>query len=242
VRGIALSSTNIHDDSELARDVIQLAKRLRFKSSHVARRLDDDLRQLEEIVREESKAEIRLKSGGVAWEITRKGARQGTLFIPTAEVAVLRWGTLITRDGSAIAHDFRFHVAAANGQRIQFDWVIRGDATSAKKTYEELISAAFEYLYPAVCTRIEKRLKAGERIVIGPCTLTSIGIGFRTKGWFSTNDNFVPWATVRTAVENGEIVVSDARSPKTRISYPLRDTDNASVLPYLTRAMGRQEG
>ena len=74
---------------------------------------------------------------------------------------------------------------------------------------------------------------AGNTIRIGPCSISEQGIKFETKGLFFTNTQFVPWQRVRLDVENGDLIVSDAATPKVRTEMSLRMIDNAPVLRFL---------
>jgi hypothetical protein len=45
--------------------------------------------------------------------------------------------------------------------------------------------------------------------------------------------HLVPWSQVATDIENGRLSVYDRMNPKTRITMPLREAENAVVLRYL---------
>jgi hypothetical protein len=88
--------------------------------------------------------------------------------------------------------------------------------------------------------RVESRLASGQALPIGPCKVFSHGIEFDSKGWIFTGSHSVPWHRVRVSIENGNMIVSDAASQKARISFPLRETDNALVLRFLADVKGHQ--
>ncbi|KAB0265539.1 tetratricopeptide repeat protein [Microvirga brassicacearum] len=241
LRRISIASANDHGDLDLAKVILNLADRLRFKSAEVVQRLQDDLSQVEEMIREERKAEVRLTSAGDTWEITKKGIRQGDLFIPTAEVTILRWGSLMTRRDSSIVYDYRFHVAAADGGRVKFDWTTK-DGETSQTNFSNLINAALEYIFIPVCIGVQEQIAKGSSVKIGPCTLSSQGVAFETKGWISSKTHLVPWERVRCAVKDGIVTMSDSHAAKVKIDMALRDTDNAPLLTFLSRAMGQDEG
>ena len=87
-------SYNVHEDADLAQDIVRLCLDLPFKSSVLKHKLQDDMQHLTELIEEESKDEVRFKVGAEPFEITRAGARRGGSFIPAAKVDSLRWGTV----------------------------------------------------------------------------------------------------------------------------------------------------
>ncbi|RON13056.1 tetratricopeptide repeat protein [Pseudomonas frederiksbergensis] len=233
IRSIAISCSNSHGDSSLAREMLQLTKVFRFKSIDLNQRLEEDFEKIEELILEERKDEAKLSSGSESWEITKEGVKKGERFIAAADVHSVRWGALVTRDSLGEVYDF-FFVATSkkNDMKIIFSWKTK-DITVGQKYFGDLINAAINYLLPQVMRWMENQLQAGLTLHIGPCKVSSQGIKFETSGWIFTTPHLVPWRRVRVTIENGDVIVSDEQSRKVRISLSLREVDNAPMLSFL---------
>lgn len=241
LRGIAISSFNAHDDIELSRRVIDLAKRFRFRSEHVNRQIEEDVEQIENLIRQERQHEAKLARGSEKWEITKEGARLGDHFISAAEVSAVRWGSIVTRGQTGTTYDFLMSIGAPDGRRVTYAWKTTQEAERHQKHFQDLINAALNYLYPSLIERINDRLAKGSPVHIGPCKVTNDGVQFDIKGWFFTNTHTVPWRRVSITIENGDMIVRDSHSPRTKISFALRDTDNAPALRFLATIKNGQE-
>lgn len=99
--------------------------------------------------------------------------------------------------------------------------------------FDNLINAAFNYVFPSLMEKIEARLNGGGSINIGPCKVTRFGVHYEVKGWIFTDQHFVPWRRVRVSIDNGDLYVVDFNDSKKRVSFSLRETDNAPLLRIL---------
>ena len=241
IRGISISCFNSHHDSDLSREVLQLTKMFRFKSTNLNIQLEEDFKNIDQLIQEEGKDEVKLTSGSNKWEINKKGVRLNNTFIKATEVSSVRWGTLITREQVKTVYDFLFVVKAEDGRQIKFSWSTSQEIEKSKTNFDNLIDAALSYLCQSLMTRVERRLESGQTIRIGPCEVSSSGVKFQTNGWIFTDTQFVPWNRVRVTIENGEVILSDAQSTKVKTSFPLRETDNAILLHFLVNVRKKKE-
>jgi hypothetical protein len=155
----------------------------------------------------------------------------------------LRWGTLITRrQYGTPTYDFLLSVKDGNDTEIRYGWQAWADIEKHEKNFNKLLDAALNYLFPVIVERIDRLLKAGEPVTIGPCSVTESGISFQTRGWFSNNQNTMPWGRLGINIANGDLTVFDKASPKTKTSMTLRTTDNATVLRFLPQVRNQTEG
>jgi hypothetical protein len=174
--------------------------------------------------------------GGNRCEITKHGALLGLQNIPARKVTALRWGPLITRQSNgAPTYDFLLAVKDCNGGEIRYGWQASHDIEQNDKYFDQLLNAALNHLFPVVVERINGLLQAGKPVGIGPCSVTESGVSFQTKGWFTKNQNTVPWGRLGIDIANGDLIVFDKASPKTKTSMTLRTTDNAAVLRFLAQ-------
>jgi hypothetical protein len=166
----------------------------------------------------------------------------GSQNIPTERVTALRWGTLVTRQSNGTStYDFLLAVKDGNGTEIRYNWQVSKDIENSEKYFDQLLRAALNYLFPVVVKHIEGLLKVGKSVKIGPCSVTDSGISFETKGWFSNNQNFVPWQRLGINIANGDIFFFDKTSPGVKTSMALRTTDNATVLRFLAEIRNQTE-
>jgi hypothetical protein len=233
IRGVAIRCFNPHDDIDLSRQVIDLAKRFRFRSAEANRQIEEDVAQIEKLIRQERQHEAKLTSGSEKWEITKEGVRMGNRFIAAADVSLVRWGGMITGERYAPVYDFLLSIGADDGRRITFSWKTSQEVERHQKHFQDLINAVINYLFPSLMERVEKRLATGHPLMIGPCKVSRGGVEFEVKGWLFTDPHLVPWHRVLVSVNNGEMTVQDAQLPKKMVSFSLRDTDNALVLQLL---------
>lgn len=233
LRGIAISSFNTHDDAELARQIVELAREFRFRSADATRHIDEDIRQIEKLIQQERRHESKLNFGDKRCEITKEGVRMGDRFIAAADVSTIRWGIMVSGERAAPNYEFLLVAGADDGRRITINWKATSDIEKQQDFFQGLITATFNYIFPSLIERVEKRLAAGHSISIGPCTVSRHGLKFDTKGWLFTDSHVVPWQRVRQSLNNGEVAIHDIAVSKATVAFSLRDTDNAPLLRAL---------
>lgn len=233
LRGIAISSFNAHGDIDLSRQIIELAKQFRFRSAEANRHIEEDARQIEKLIQQERKHESKLTFGDTRCEITKEGVRMGDRFIGAGDIATIRWGVMLTGERAAPTYDFLLAVSAEDGRRININWKSVRDVERQQEFFQGLITASLNYIFPSLVERVEKRLAAGRTITVGPCTISAQGLHFESKGWIFTDSHMVPWRRIRQSMDNGEITVRDIQVSKAKVTFPLRDTDNAPLLRAL---------
>lgn len=234
VRGLAIKAFNSHDDIDLSRQIIELAKRFKFRSADANKTIEEDVETIEDLIRKERKHEAKLSKGDEDWEITKEGVRQGSRHIAAADVSAVRWGALITSENGGKVWDFLLAFIADDGRKLVFQWKANErDLEKHRGYFDNLINAAFNYVFPSLMEKIEARLNGGGSINIGPCKVTRFGVHYEVKGWIFTDQHFVPWRRVRVSIDNGDLYVVDFNDSKKRVSFSLRETDNAPLLRIL---------
>lgn len=245
VRGMAAESYKQNGDADQALKILELTKRLHFKSAKLNAGLDDDFAQVRKLIEEERKNEVKVNFGSVASSITKEGVKHGEAYLPISEIAAVGWGAKSSRNAlGTITTDYMMRFRSGSGQEIRFGW--RSDkALESWKFCEELfprmLDAAFSYVVPAVSLRLWQSLEAGRTEVIGPCTVSRMGIGFKTSGWLLSKDNFIAWNKVVLIIQNGDVLVSNSQHLGTRTSMSLWDVYNAPLLKYLQMMMEKEK-
>lgn len=233
LRGIAISSFKSHNDIDLARQIIELAREFRFRSAEANRHIDEDVEQIEKLIQQERQHESKLTFGNKKCEITKEGVRWDDRFIGTGDVSTIRWGIMISGERSAPTYDFLLVVGADDGRCITINWKSSAGIEEQEQHFQGLIAASYSYLFPSLVERVEKRLTAGRNITIGPCTVSAQGLHFESKSWMFTASRMVPWRRVRQSIDNGEITIRDIQVGKANVSFSLRETDNWPLLRAL---------
>lgn len=239
LREISVSCFNIHNNIDLSRSVLQLTDLFIYKSDSLAEIIKEDFKTIDNLIKEESKHEVKKKWDTGTWEITKKGVWKNFLlfpageFIPAADVSSIRWGSVATKKSYDVEYDFLLSIKALDGRVIVFNWRTSKNIDVSRGHFDDLLNATVTYLFPVVIARIEERLKKGEAVKIGDCRVITKGIEFETAGWFSKKTNLVPWHRVSTSIENGELTIKDDHFIKIKTSMSLRETENAVVLNYL---------
>lgn len=242
VRGLAVKAFNVHEDIELSREIIELAKKFKFRSADANRTIEADVESIEVLIRQERKHEVKLTKGGERWEITKKGVLQGSRHIAAADITDTRWGALITNQNGVKVWDFLMAFKAVDGRSLVFNWTAKGsESEKSNEFFGQFIDAAMHYIYPSLIERTQARLASDIPIHIGPCKIDRHGIRFEVKGWIFSDEHFIPWHRVSVLMDNGDLTVSDKNSPRKRVSFSLRETNNAYLLKILATIKNRTE-
>lgn len=232
LRSLAITSFNTHHDSDLSRQILQLTSRFQFKSLKWKELLGDDFKQIERVVRDERKHEVRLRQHDEAWEITKEGVLQSGRFVPIKEIISVR--TSARSAGSMMDYAVVFRVPRPRD--LSFTWT-----ASDPTLHEMMLKAIFMYVLPKLVERVESRMKQGETVEIGPCILTESGVGFSILRWFRWQRHEVPWHRVDAQLSGGVMTVSDRQQTRVRVSCSVHETDNAMVLSALAHMHGERE-
>lgn len=250
IRQLAISCYNEHSDADLSRGVLNLCKGFQFKSVELNKRLDEDFKTIEQKIAEERKAEVRLQFGPERpFEITKEGIKDGTKFFPAHNIKDLRWGITInssgwtSRSGYTGAERYEYSIVVGNdaGKTATATWsASKADEEKQTECFSRMVNACLNYLAEAVVEKIQRRLNSGNKVLIGPCTLSQQGISFQTQGFLFKKDRFVSWTDVSTEIRNGQVVVSSKSQHGVTTIASMKDTDNAVLLPFLRSVMEKQ--
>lgn len=237
IRSISIAAYNNHDDPDLALSLLKLSEGLALKSVALKHRLKEDTETLKERIARQRKDEASLKFGDTLAQITKDGARYGTTFIPTARVKALRWGTVINRIGEVTKLDFSLAVTSEMAQVVRISWSASTNHEAQRELFSGLINATLSYLVPTVAGKLKAQIKRGARLPFGTAVVSNAGVEIPVAGWFSTKPVVVPWSRVHSEISNGDLVIGDRDSGKTRVSLPLHETDNALILHIIAEEL-----
>lgn len=239
IRSLAIACFNEHGDSELSKSVLALCSRFTFRSVELTARLKEDHKTIERLIAEERQHESRLQFGANRpVSITKEGIRDGATFLPAESVAAVRWGATITRGAGTDVYDFLLSARDDTGKSITVTWRSHGDSTKEQSEhFSSMIRATLSYLAETLIARLRVRILSGPPVAIGACTLDRNGVAFQTQGFIFRKDRHLRWADVVTETRNGDIVVRSRSQESVACTLPMRDTDNAVLLPFLVSLM-----
>lgn len=233
IRSIAIAAFNEHGDSDLSKAILTLSKDFSFKSAALTQRLDDDFKQINNLIAKERQHEAKLTLGSDKLEVTKDGVRQGSTFIAVENIRSIRWGILITGTQYSQIYQFLMVCRDSAGNTTNFSWQSSNNIEEQQKHFTALIKAAVNYVVPKIYENIQAQLDAGKQVKIGPCVLSKSHLMFEKSGWFSSKQIAIPWSRVETQVSNGDLYVYDRSETSSRVSMTIRDTDNAVILQFL---------
>lgn len=239
IRSLAVACYNEHGDADLSRGILNLCKRFQFKSVELNRRLDEDFKTIEQKIAEERKAEVRLQFGAERpFEITKEGIRDGKKFIPASAVRDLRWGITVTGYTGAERFEYLVFARADNGDSVTASWTTdKAGEDRQTEFFSQMVNACINYLALSAIEKIQQRLNAGNSVAIGSCVISRQGVAFQTQGIIFKKHRFLPWRDVATEIRNGQVVVFSKSQQGISTAVPMRETDNAVLLPIIRSFM-----
>ena len=233
-RNISISCNNDHDDSELSKKFLEVAKAYAPKNSTIALKIKEDESNIGEIIEKEKKKESHLTFGSTSSSITKDGVKYGNSIIKTKDITSIRWGVLVTNGNYSRAYNFLL-AAKGNGKEININWDATKDIEKQQDLYDKQIEAMIQFILPSVLERVKEKLESGISETIGPCRIYKDRVQFETKGWFSTKNHVLNWNQIKTELKSGMIVLYEKRDPSVKVEMSLRDTDNAFILQILAK-------
>jgi tetratricopeptide (TPR) repeat protein len=241
IRDIAIAAYNQHNDLDLSKAILALSNRFNFKSAELTQRLEEDFQQIQKLIAEERKHEVKLTQGEQPMEITKEGVRMGSQFFGAKVISSVRWGILVTGYQNAPTDEFLLTFRDEfEATELTFSWRSSSDLTKQEQLFGRLVDAALNFIVPNVLGKIKTQLEERKRVRIGSCVLTQDAVSFETKGWLGTKAHTIPWNRLGTEARNGILTVYDQATLTTRTTMVLRNTENAIVLQILA-AMKRNE-
>ena len=233
LRQLSIECYNIHRDSALSRQILDLTRRFRFKTPDLSHQLDKDYEQIENLINEEKKYELQVKIGRVTWEIAKNGIRNGNNYIGIDEVVGVRLSADETSGWFVRTVHYFFGFRGERGERVSFRW------KDQAWIHRDMLNACLAYVVPHLVARMERKIARGETVRIGPFAVTNSGVSFKA-GLLFTRWQHVPWPHADIRVRHGTVFVADRRRSKVRTSCSVDGSENIVVLSALAerKALG----
>jgi tetratricopeptide (TPR) repeat protein len=232
VRGISVSTNNVHHDPDLAKAILNLAKDFAARAPSVRMKIEQDAKTLDEIIQREKKDESFLTLGGKNYNITREGAEFADKKLLASEVETVRWGLVNTRTGNVTTQEYTIVIGGPGAKTLSLNWTSM-NKEEQQKLFFDFVGALDAYIVPKVLERLTKEIQRGGTVFVGGASVTRSGVFLRNQGWFSTKEELCPWPRLQSEISNGEVIISDKEKPKSKLNLPLVSIDNAWVLHQL---------
>ena len=235
IRSISVDANNKYKSPDLAKDILILAKDFASRSPAVQVRIEKDAQTLQEMIDEEKKDEAFLVLSDVNYNITREGAQFGDQKLAVNEVETLRWGMEITRS-NGYRIDFKIALGGKGSKSLRLNWHTLANHEKQKELFGSFVNAIITYIEPSVTKKLRDEIARGGTIYIGGVPVSNKGIVLKSQGWFSAKEELCHWTRLQSDIGNGEVTISDKSNPKSHVSLPLADIDNAWLLHWLVKS------
>ncbi|MCA3385473.1 MAG: tetratricopeptide repeat protein [Roseomonas sp.] len=233
IRSISIDCHNKHDDTDLAKEILQIGKSLARRSPAMLRRIEEDEKTLDTLLAEQSKHEATLNFRGERYSITRNSVVFGTQTIPVQDVRAVRFGIVGKQETSGPTLSFNMDVVAKDDKRISIAWTSYKDLETQEALFRKLQEAALNYLIPSILKNLEHAIDSDHKIKVGTATCDKTGVLFEIAGWFSSRQVVCPWHRLKVTLEGGRLTLADPSERKAVHYLPLATTDNALALYFL---------
>ncbi len=235
IRSISIDAYNRHGDPDLAKEILVIARSLAGRSPSVLHRIEEDVKTLDERIKDESKDEASLTYQGASYSITRKGVAFANQQLSVQDVRTVRWGITVSRNGTVTTQAYNISVGGKGANVLSLNWSAYKDLDAQRALFSKFVDAAVSYLLPRVMEVIKSDLDSNQTIRIGSAPVSKAGITFTIDGWFSNKQELCPWHRLRSEIENGEVIITDSANSKAKIALPLAAIDNAIALHLLIK-------
>lgn len=241
LRSIALACNNEHGDPEEAQRVLEQVATLRFKSADLEHRIQEDVEQLGKLIENLKRHEFHFTPPGQQpWSITRNRIAKGRDEATHHDVFGVRWGATFSRVTNGVQIDQEIAFWIDPGREIRF--ALRDVRTSTAETrteqrFKEMIGAALNYIVPTLIERLEKHIRSGNALQVGPCRFTRDGAAYETRGLIFSKDNLVSWRDMHTDMRNGAVHIASRSGSAKPITLDMRTHYNAAMIPLIKAAM-----
>lgn len=233
IQGIAITACNDHNDKDLAKRILHIARPLAAKSSSLLHAVDEDLQTLDELIEDDSKYDAALTFKDKVYSITRTKVSFNDRTLDAEGVQSLRWGITLTGDSYSPTYEFILVVGGGDGAPLTLNWTSSKDIEKQRGLFDTMVKAALHYLLPKIMQSMRDGLAAGRSYKIGSSTATKSGVSFEKSGWFSSKVEHVEWCNLRSRLANGDVIFTDMASGKVQLVASLANVDNLAALHFI---------
>jgi hypothetical protein len=235
MRGLSVAHYGYTSDPTEALELLDQAKTSAEKSVTTKHQYETDRAMLLEKIAEESEKNVTLTFGKRIFSITKKLITFGFDKIEVEDVHAVRWGMTKVSE-QPLSWRFSFAFKDNQGTEIALSWTAGSDTFKAQQEHwSRILDATLAYVLSQTLIHFMQKLDSGAEIVMGNVRIYEEGVKFSIKGFIFTRDHFAPWASLKTSLANGGVVLEDVTQSKAKAFIPLATTDNAFLLRVLAK-------
>lgn len=243
IRSAAVDCYNKHDNAELSRAILALARALKVPD-HISTQLKDDEAQISDIIHREQEARLDIVMGSTPLHIDHQKIVFGNKSVPIAQLSGARWGVfreytngirtscsyLVSFWGQACGQvDIECH-------RHRFLSFGQDEVESAAR-FDKVMKSCFTNVIPAVVQNAVARIEEGHPLQAGRYQFTKTGVVL-TAGvlWWKTTRQYA-WHDLRFAAHEGKVILQVESNDRVRVALSMREDWNAVLLEFIAAAM-----
>jgi tetratricopeptide (TPR) repeat protein len=238
-RGVAIDNHNVHQDSQLALDILySLFVHFPLSSIRVFDLLGEDIDKIKEIIKQKEQNDVSLTFGKKSFNFSHIKIVFGEKELTCEDIIGVRWGIVVNGNYDDVSHYDYYFEAKDDWDSIKLNW--QGSPQSEKKQtgfFNEIIRACMYYIVPNLVDRQIDVMRTGSELAIGPCELSLKGISFRTQEVFFWGERFIAWEDIMFDKNSGRIQVRSRGNKKASIDLNPREVWNAGIMEFIAHSI-----
>lgn len=233
MRGLSIAHYGRASDPAEALELLNRAQICAEKSAAMLHQFEADRAMLQEEAAKEVEKNVSLTFGEKSFSMTKTAVKYGSQTIRTEDVHFFKWG--MTQNGSG-TNSWRLSISFGDsrGTEISLAWTPTAAGMEAQKAlWLKMIEATLAYVIDHALANFKKKLNDHTGVRMGDVLVFEAGVRFSVQGFIFKKDHFAPWASLKTHMANGDVVIKDVTNPKVFARLPIATVDNALLLRTL---------
>jgi hypothetical protein len=238
VRSLGIDLFNEYNYLVLSKMIADTLKELFAELPDIFERINEDIRQLNQIEEEEKqrldslkytaeigiifKNTLHITSDAITW----KGERY-----PIKTILGITWG--------ATRHSVN-GIPTGTIHKIIFKTSIKTVTieTNRSSVYTDAIDVIWKIMFAKIINDMLLKLKGGQSIVLSDCMIWDDGVALKKSGWFfSSEEKKFGWNKISVWSENGNFIISSTENRKFIAQMPYQTTYNVHFLEAIIRML-----
>ena len=235
IRTISVRAYNYHDDADVAKEIMLIGQQLAKRSPSLQLKFKEDIKTLDDKIKESRKDEASVNLRGECFEITRDYVSFGKSKMKVGDVKTVRWGNVKSRSGTVEMLNMTMSIGDWSTDLPEFNSTVNSNFEDVKKLFDTLVNAMFVYVIPHVLEAVRKQIADNQATTYGAVTVDRYGVLFTIPGWFGDKHEHCPWRRLKSEIVNGDAIITDSTNPKAKVSLSLPDVDNAFIIHLIIK-------
>ena len=241
LKALAVSAGMERDDVELASRAFEAALALPV-STELRDSLESDRMQLQRDFETRKEKELQVESDGARLIINRNGICLNDQWVTPVEVAGLRYGFVLDRDGDGTTGSYAIAWRSYGGMEFELNASnLLPPSSYVEEHYARILDSIYHFIVPGLVDRLASDIRAGREVVLGATPLLSDGMmlaGASVMFW--KKDEPVSYTKLQTSIEAGQLIVSSRDNPRQSETHDVALVWNAAVFGYVVEVLTRE--